>query len=103
MLEKLKINQYTTNTGYTIDIELSYELFGKELGTAPVVMVNHALTGNSNVAGATGWWKTLIGEGKCIDTDKYTILCFNIPGNGYDGFVIDNYKILWLKISLRSF
>jgi len=92
MLEKLKIDKYTTNTGYTIDIELSYELFGKELGTAPVVMVNHALTGNSNVAGATGWWKTLIGEGKCIDTNKYTIICFNIPGNGYDGFVIDNYK-----------
>ena len=29
---------------------------------------------------------------KCIDTKKYTILSFNIPGNGYDKFVIENYK-----------
>ena len=60
--------------------------------TAPIVLVNHALTGNSNVTGSEGWWSALIGEGKCIDTNKYTILAFNIPGNGYDGFVIENYK-----------
>lgn len=92
MLEKIKLNNYTTISGFSLDIEVSYELFGQELHTAPVIMVNHALTGNSNVAGETGWWNTLIGEGKCIDTDKYTVICFNIPGNGYDGFVIDNYK-----------
>ena len=27
-----------------------------------------------------------------MDTDVYTILAFNIPGNGYDGFLIDNPK-----------
>lgn len=92
MLQKLNIKNFTTHSGHTQDIQLSYEVFGKPLGTAPVVMVNHALTGNSNVAGDTGWWNTLIGSAKCIDTEKYTILCFNIPGNGYDGFVIENYK-----------
>ncbi len=92
MLQKLNIKNFTTHSGYTQDIQLSYELFGKPLGTAPVVMVNHALTGNSNVAGETGWWNTLIGSAKCIDTEKYTVLCFNIPGNGYDGFVIEHYK-----------
>ena len=60
--------------------------------TAPIILVNHALTGNSNVAGKDGWWSDLIGDGKCIDTEKYTILCFNIPGNGFDGFIIENYK-----------
>lgn len=75
-----------------MDIKLSYEVFGLPLHTAPIILVNHALTGNSNVAGENGWWTTLIGDGKCIDTKKYTILSFNIPGNGYDGFVIDNYK-----------
>ncbi|REE83144.1 aspartate kinase [Lutibacter oceani] len=74
------------------DINLSYQLFGKELYTAPVVLVNHALTGNSEVAGENGWWKDLVGSNKVIDTDQYTILSFNIPGNGFDGFVIDNYK-----------
>ncbi|WP_273567905.1 bifunctional aspartate kinase/homoserine dehydrogenase I [Maribacter halichondriae] len=92
MLNHLHLKNYTTLSGVSQDIELSYQLFGKELHSAPIVLVNHALTGNSNVTGDDGWWAALIGEGKCIDTNKYTILSFNIPGNGHDGFVIDNYK-----------
>ena len=92
MLHHLKIKNYTTISSKTQDIDLSYEQFGKKLHTAPIVLVNHALTGNSNVTGKDGWWSALIGDGKCIDTKKYTILCFNIPGNGHDKFVIDNYK-----------
>ncbi|MFV0541755.1 MAG: bifunctional aspartate kinase/homoserine dehydrogenase I, partial [Aestuariibaculum sp.] len=74
------------------EIQLSYQVFGRTLGTAPVVLINHALTGNSNVAGNEGWWKDLVGTDKVVDTDIYTVLAFNIPGNGYDGFVIENYK-----------
>jgi len=74
------------------EINLSYQLFGRELHTASIVLVNHALTGNSDVAGKNGWWCDLVGKNKIIDTEQYTILSFNIPGNGYDGFVIDNYK-----------
>jgi len=74
------------------ELKLSYQIFGKELNTGPIVLVNHALTGNSNVAGERGWWNDLVGENKVIDTNLYTILAFNIPGNGYDGFVIENYK-----------
>lgn len=92
MLHHLKIENYKTISGVTQDIELSYQLFGRKLYSAPIVMVNHALTGNSNVTGKEGWWSDLIGDGKCIDTKKYSILCFNIPGNGHDTFVIENYK-----------
>ncbi len=92
MLHHLKIESYTTLSGMSQDIELSYQVFGKELHAAPIVLVNHALTGNSNVTGKDGWWSALIGKAKCIDTKKYTIISFNIPGNGYDKFVIDNYK-----------
>tara|TARA_R110002167_G_scaffold218932_13_gene423579 strand:+ start:302 stop:3688 length:3387 start_codon:yes stop_codon:yes gene_type:complete len=92
MLQHLKPINYTTLSGVTQYLELSYELFGKALHTAPIVLVNHALTGNSNVTGDEGWWSALIGDGKCIDTRKYTILSFNIPGNVHDKFVIDNYK-----------
>ncbi|MEL4307941.1 bifunctional aspartate kinase/homoserine dehydrogenase I [Joostella sp. CR20] len=88
----IPLKNYTTLSGVTQNINLSYQLFGQPLHSAPIVMVNHALTGNSDVSGTHGWWKDLIGEGKAIDTNFYTILAFNIPGNGFDGFVIDNYK-----------
>ncbi|KFF11614.1 homoserine acetyltransferase [Chryseobacterium soli] len=83
---------YQTNSGKEYNIPLSYQLFGKDLFTAPIIVINHALTGNSNVAGKKGWWKQLIGEGQVIDTNTYTVLCFNIPGNGYDNFLIDEYE-----------
>ncbi|WP_411811368.1 alpha/beta fold hydrolase [Chryseobacterium scophthalmum] len=83
---------YKTDSQREYHIPLSYQLFGKELFSAPIILVNHALTGNSNVAGEKGWWKLLIGENQVIDTNKYTVLCFNIPGNGYDDFFIDEYS-----------
>ncbi len=91
-IEQMNIPGFTTLSGVSQDIQLSYQVFGLPLNTAPIVLVNHALTGNSDVAGVNGWWTSLVGKEKCIDTQKYTVLAFNIPGNGYDGFVIDNYK-----------
>ncbi|GGX05969.1 alpha/beta fold hydrolase [Aquimarina muelleri] len=97
MLQKLDISNFTTIKGKCIDkIPLTYQVFGKPLYQAPIVLVNHALTGNSTVCGKDGWWSGLIGKGKCIDTNKYTVLSFNIPGNGYDGIaenLIEEYKI----------
>ncbi len=97
MLQQLDILNFKTEKGKCIDkIPLTYECFGKPLYTAPIVLVNHALTGNSSVCGEKGWWNGLIGKGKCIDTNAYTILSFNIPGNGYDGVkenLIEDYKL----------
>ena len=73
-------------------MNLSYQVFGEELGTAPIILINHALTGNSDVAGKNGWWQDIVGNEKAIDTAVYSILSFNIPGNGFDGFLIENYK-----------
>ncbi|TVZ57262.1 aspartate kinase [Lutibacter sp. Hel_I_33_5] len=92
-LQHIDILSFTTESGTQFkDIQLSYQLFGQKLGTAPVVLVNHALTGNSDVAGENGWWKDVIGSHLAIDTNQYTILAFNIPGNGFDGFLIEDYK-----------
>ena len=94
-IQYIEIPKYTTISGKTMPIYLSYQLFGCALHSAPVVLVNHALTGNSNVAGSKGWWNALIGPNKPIDTNHFTILAFNIPGNGYDGHtnhLIENYK-----------
>jgi homoserine O-acetyltransferase len=74
---------------------LSYHVFGQPIGNAPVVVVNHALTGSSNVAGEMGWWTDIIGFDKVINLKTYTVIALNIPGNGYDGNsnnLIENYK-----------
>lgn len=94
-LKNIHIDGFRTGSGKTVSIELSYQTFGQDLHEAPVVMVIHALTGNSNVTGDKGWWNEIIGPGKCIDTDVFSVLAFNIPGNGYDqneNNLIANYK-----------
>ncbi len=71
-----------------------YRFFGREAGTAPVVLVNHSLTGDAEVTGEKGWWRELVGPEKCIDTNKFTILAINVPGNGADGkqeLLLQNY------------
>ncbi len=84
MIERLFIPSFETQTGYTIDLTVTYQLFGPPLGTAPIVLVIHALTGNSSVTGPQGWWNTLIGTDQTIDTNNYTIIAIDIPGNGHD-------------------
>lgn len=86
-LQSLIIKDYTTFSGHLIpSLELSYEVFGdlshvQEHG----VLACHALTGNSHVAGdQEGWWFPMIGKGKMIDPEKHPVICFNIPGNGFD-------------------
>ena len=96
-LKKLNIENYVSENGTSFNIELSYEVFGKPIGSAPIVLVNHALTGNSSVCGNHGWWNHIVGENKLIDLNKYTVLAFNFPGNGYDGFLIRNYENLILR------
>ena len=93
-LQNINFN-YTTKSGKTTAIALSYQLFGKPLHEAPIVMINHALTGNSNVTGEGGWWNPIVGPNKVIDTNAFTVLAFNIPGNGHDQLpssLIENYK-----------
>ncbi|WP_428224442.1 alpha/beta fold hydrolase [Flavobacterium sp.] len=74
-------------------LPLSYQVFGPPLGVAPVVVINHALTGNSNISGEKGWWKSIVDYNKVIDLNLFTVIVFNIPGNGYtDSFQIQNYQ-----------
>lgn len=94
-LNYIHISDFVTNSGQSYSISLSYQTFGKALHNAPIVLVNHALTANSNIIGDSGWWNDLIGADKCINTNEYTILAFNIPGNGFDhnsAHLIENYE-----------
>lgn len=87
------IKNYTTCKGiYYEELKVSYQVFGKKLHSAPVVLINHALTGNSDInSNEKGWWKEIVGDNKVINTQKYTVIVFNILGNGYDGVFIENY------------
>ena len=89
----LTILNFVTENGANIPlIHLSYQVFGAPLHTKPIILVNHALTGNSQIIGETGWWNDMVGEEKTIDTRKYTLVSFNVPGNGFDAHFIDNYR-----------
>ena len=96
MLQKIDILNFKLENGKLLSkTPLFYQTFGQPIGNAPVVIVNHALTGNSNVTGENGWWNDLIGENKIIDSNHFTIIAFNIPGNGFDGNpenLITSYK-----------
>ena len=107
MLEKIDLFNFDLENGSRrTHIPLFYQTFGKPIGTAPVVVVNHALTGNSNVTGENGWWNDLIGENKIIDTDYFTVIAFNIPGNGFDGNfenLISSYQEFTIRDIARIF
>jgi len=68
-------------------VEVAYETYGT---LAPdgsnAVFVCHALTGDAHAAGhhgnpeRPGWWDTLIGPGKPLDTDRLFVVCPNLLG-----------------------
>lgn len=91
-LKEIIIDDFTTHLGDKLQLKLTYEVFGAALYSAPIILINHALTGNSHVSGSHGWWSALVGENLTIDTKKFTVISFNIPGNGFDGFLVENYE-----------
>jgi len=106
-LEKIDVFNFDLENGKQKPyLPLFYQTFGLPIGEAPIIIVNHALTGNSNVSGETGWWNDLIGDGKTIDTHHFTILAFNIPGNGFDnnfGNLISSYHDFTIRDVARIF
>jgi len=62
-------------------ITLAYETWG-ELNSqkSNAILVVHALSGDTHAAGDNGWWESLIGPGKGLDTNKYFIICSNVIG-----------------------
>ena len=74
--------------GQLRDVDIAYETWGtlNEAGSN-AILVCHALTGDSHAAGGSGaghptsgWWDTLIGAGRSIDTDKLFVVCANVLG-----------------------
>ncbi len=68
-------------------ISIAYETYGTlNADKSNAVLVCHALTGDQYVAsehpvtGKPGWWSTIVGPGKPIDTDRFFVICPNILG-----------------------
>jgi len=67
--------------------QIAYETWGSlNADKSNAVLVCHALTGDqyvigkNPVTGKPGWWESLLGPGKPIDTDRYFVICSNILG-----------------------
>lgn len=70
------------------ELTIAYETYGTlNADKSNAVLVCHALTGDqyavsdNPVTGKPGWWLTMIGPGKPIDTDKYFVICPNVLGS----------------------
>lgn len=92
MIKTISISQFKTDSGVSYEtIDLHYQHFGQDYNDAPVVLINHSLTGDANVAGPLGWWNEIVGPNLTIDTNQFAIIAFNIPGNGIKDSVLENY------------
>ncbi|MDQ0734152.1 homoserine O-acetyltransferase MetX [Arthrobacter agilis] len=70
------------------DVQLAFETWGRlDEDGSNAVLVQHALTGSSHVArGASeeeGWWDSLVGPGRTVDTDRYFVVSVNMVGGCY--------------------
>jgi homoserine O-acetyltransferase/O-succinyltransferase len=83
------IGSFEPELGGTLgDVTIAYETWGVLNGRADnVVLLTHALTGDSHAAGGPsgghrrgGWWDPMVGPGRPIDTEQYFVVCSNVLG-----------------------
>jgi homoserine O-acetyltransferase len=81
-LESVDLGPFELEDGTTLPgLIVAYRHDGPAPGTAPQVLVIHALTGSADAAG--DWWEPLIGPGRALDTDRIGVLAANLLGGRY--------------------
>jgi homoserine O-acetyltransferase len=67
--------------------QIAYQTYGElNADRSNAVLICHALTGDQHVAnihpvtGKSGWWETMVGPGRPIDTNRYFVICANVIG-----------------------
>ncbi|MDY6776081.1 MAG: homoserine O-acetyltransferase [Halobacteria archaeon] len=91
--DTVSLGRFEFECGESIpELEVAYETYGEYTGDN-AILVCHALTGSSHVAGrgrdagtsgqAAAWWDDIVGPGKSIDPSDYYIVCANVPGSCY--------------------
>ncbi|KAI6250656.1 Serine O-succinyltransferase [Erysiphe necator] len=68
------------------EFTIAYETWGEVNNDQSNVILLHTGLSASSHAHSTeknsqlGWWENFIGSGKCLDTDKYFVICSNVLG-----------------------
>ncbi len=69
------------------EVDVAFETWGTlNKARSNAVFICHALTGDAHAAGLRegdkrpGWWDTMIGPGKPVDTDTWFVVCANLLG-----------------------
>jgi homoserine O-acetyltransferase len=67
--------------------QIAYQTYGTlNPERTNAVLICHALTGDQHVinqhpvTGKGGWWETMVGPGRPIDTERYFVICANVVG-----------------------
>jgi homoserine O-acetyltransferase len=67
--------------------QIAFQTYGTlNAARSNAILICHALTGDQHVAnvhpvtGKNGWWETMVGPGKVIDTNRYFVICVNVVG-----------------------
>ncbi len=82
--EPLALDSGASLSKYTI----AYQTYGRlDADRSNAILICHALTGDQYagpgahpITGKEGWWNTVIGPGKVLDTDRYFLVCANVLG-----------------------
>jgi homoserine O-acetyltransferase/O-succinyltransferase len=68
-------------------VTIAYQTYGSlNAAKSNAFLICHALSGDQHVAdvnpvtGKNGWWETMVGRGKPIDTDRFFVVCANVIG-----------------------
>ncbi len=108
----VEIGNLALESGIVLEnVQLAYEKTGKP--NAPTVLICHALVGNQDTVGTDetpGWWSGLVGKGKSVDTNKFSVISFNALG-GCDGstgplsinpYTGEPYRSLFPEVTIRD-
>ena len=67
--------------------QIAYQTYGTlNAARSNAILICHALTGDQHVAnvhpvtGKPGWWETLVGPGRPVDTGRFFVICANVVG-----------------------
>jgi homoserine O-acetyltransferase len=81
-------NPLVLESGETLaPVDVAYETYGElNAERSNAIIFCHALTGDAHAAGhhgepkTDGWWDSMIGPGKPVDTNTYFVVCSNLLG-----------------------